>query len=98
MYKELFVTDDLENISEEIVFEELSKIIDDGELEFSETAITVQDIVAIALNKMPPKYICSFVEKKYPRETLRLEIMEMKKLAHIELIKAIEKVNANPHE
>jgi competence protein ComFB len=98
MYKEQFVTDDLENLSEEIVFEELSKIMEEGSHPFSETAVTVQDIAAIALNNMPPKYICSFIEKQYPRQNLQEEVQDLKKYARRQLIKAIKKVNANPHE
>ncbi len=98
MYKEQFVTEDLENLSEEIVFEELSILIEEGQHKFSETAVTVQDIAAIALNNMPPKYICSFIEKQYPRQNLLDEVNDLKKYARRQLIKAIKKVNANPHE
>ena len=98
MYKEQFVTEDLENLSEEIVFEELSVLIDEGQHKFSETAVTVQDIAAIALNNMPPKYICSFIEKQYPRQNLLDEVNDLKKYARRQLIKAIKKVNENPHE
>lgn len=98
MYKEQYVTEDLENLSEEIVFEELSKLIEDGQHTFSQTAVTVQDIAAIALNNMPPKYICSFIEKQYPRQNLLDEVNDLKKYARRQLIKAIKKVNDNPHE
>ena len=46
------------------LFEELSKLLAEGQHKFTETAVTVQDIAAIALNNMPPKYICSFIEKQ----------------------------------
>ncbi len=98
MFKEQFVTEDLDNLSEEIVFEELSGLIDEGKHKFSETAVTVQDIAAIALNNMPPKYICSFIEKQYPRQNLIDEVNDLKKYARRQLIKAIKKVNAHPHE
>ncbi len=98
MYKEKFVTDDLENLSEEIVFHEISKLIEEGVHKFSETAVTVQDIAAIALNNMPPKYICSFIEKQYPRQKLLAEVNDLRKYARRQLIKAIQKVNDNPHE
>jgi len=98
MYKEQFVTEDMENLSEEIVFEELSKLLEEGQHKFSETAVTVQDIAAIALNNMPPKYICSFIEKQYPRQNLLEEVNDLKKYARRQLIKAIKKVNDNPHE
>ena len=98
MYKEQFVTEDMENLSEEIVFEELSKLLEEGQHKFSETAVTVQDIAAIALNNMPPKYICSFIEKQYPRQNLLDEVNDLKKYARRQLIKAIKKVNDHPHE
>ena len=98
MFKEQFITDDMENLSEEIVFEELSKLLEEGQHKFAETAVTVQDIAAIALNNMPPKYICSFIEKQYPRQNLLDEVNDLKKYARRQLIKAIKKVNDNPHE
>lgn len=98
MYKEQFVTDDLENLSEEVVFEQLSILIDEGKYQFSQTPVTVQDIVAIALNNMPPKYICNFIEKQYPRQNLLNELNDLKRYARRQLIKAIKKVNKNPHE
>ena len=98
MYKEQFITEDLENLSEEIVFHEISKLITEGKHKFSETAVTVQDIAAIALNNMPPKYVCSFIEKQYPRQNLLDEVNDLRKYARRQLIKAIKKVNANPHE
>ena len=98
MYKEQYVTDDLENLSEEVVFEELSKLLDEGEHKFSETAVTVQDIAAIALNNIPPKYICSFIEKQHPRQNLLDDVEDLRKYARRQLIKAIKKVNDNPHE
>ena len=98
MFKEQFVTDDLENLSEEIVFEQLSILIDEGKHEFPQTAVSVQDIAAIALNNMPPKYICSFIEKQYPRQNLLDEVNDLKRYARRQLIKAIKKVNENPHE
>ena len=48
MFREQFVTEDLENLSEEIVFEQLSIIIEEGKYEFSKSPISVQDIAAIA--------------------------------------------------
>lgn len=98
MFKDQFITDDMENLSEEIVFEELSILIEEGQHKFPDTAVTVQDIAAIALNNMPPKYICSFIEKRYPRQNLLDEVNDLKKYARRQLIKAIRKVNDNPHE
>ena len=98
MFKEQFVTEDMENLSEEIVFEELSILIEEGQHKFADTPVTVQDVAAIALNNMPPKYVCSFIEKQYPRQNLLDEVNDLKKYARRQLIKAIRKVNDNPHE
>ncbi|MFT5520684.1 MAG: competence protein ComFB [Enterobacterales bacterium] len=98
MYKDQFMTDDMENLSEEIVFEELSKLLEEGQYKFAETTVTIQDIAAIALNNMPPKYVCSFIEKLNPRQNLLDEVNDLKKYARRQLIKAIKKVNDNPHE
>ena len=98
MFKEQFITEDMENLSEEIVFEELSKLQEEGQHKFVETTVAIQDIAAIALNNMPPKYICSFIEKQYPRQNLLDEVNDLKKYARRQLIKAIKKVNENPHE
>ena len=98
MYKAQFITEDMENLSEEIVFEELSKLIEEGQHKFKQNAVAVQDIAAIALNNMPPKYICSFIEKQYPRQNLLDEVNDLKRYARRQLIKAIKKVNENPHE
>ena len=98
MYEEQYVTEDMENLSEEIVFEELSKLIEEGQHKFTETEVSVQDIAAIALNNMPPKYVCNFIEKLNPRQNLLDEVNDLKKYARRQLIKAIKKVNDNPHE
>ena len=74
------------------------KLVEEGKYEFSKSPISVQDIAAIALNNMPPKYICSFIEKQYPRQNLLDEVNDLKKYARRQLIKAIKKVNENPHE
>lgn len=98
MYKEQYMTDDMENLSEEIVFEELTALMEEGKHSFNQSTVTVQDIAAIALNNMPPKYICSFIEKQYPRENLLEEVKDLKKYARRQLIKAIKKVNDHPHD
>jgi len=98
MYKEQFITDDMENLSEEIVFGELTVLMNEGQYKFNDSSVSVQDIAAIALNNMPPKYVCSFIEKQYPRQNLLEEVNDLKKYARRQLIKAIKKVNDHPHD
>ena len=98
MYKEMFVHDELENLCEEIVFEQIYKVIQEGKYDFAQTAVTIQDIAALALNNMPPKYITNFVEKKFPRPGLSQEVNDLKRYARRQVIKAIKKVSENPHD
>ncbi len=98
MAKENFVTDDLQNLSEEIVFEQIASLQQEGHQDLPETDIGIQDIAAIALNQMPPKYICSFIDKLSPRKELLDELQDLRKYARRQLLKAIRKVRQNPHD
>lgn len=97
MYKALYEHDDLVNLSEEIVFEQIHLIIQEGKPAFAATPLNIQDVAAIALNQMPPKYVTSILERHNPSEELREEVMELKKYARRQVVKAINKVNAHPH-
>ena len=55
MYKEMYYHDDLENLAEEIVFEQIHELIQSGEQDFNQSDVNIQDIAAIALNNMPGK-------------------------------------------
>jgi len=98
MAKENFVTDDLENLSEEVVFEQIEQLQNENFKNLPKTDIGIQDIAAIALNNMPPKYICSFIDKTAPRQELLEDLKELRKYARRQLIKAIKKVASNPHD
>lgn len=98
MYKEMYFHDDLENLSEEIVFEQLHKVIESKEIEFSQSEVAIQDVVAIALNNMPAKYVCNFLEKQNPSPGLSDEVKDLKKYARRQVIKAIKRVNQYPHD
>lgn len=97
MYKEKFPHDELENLSEEIVFEELYRLISEDEWDIPEDDISLQDIAAIALNNMPPKYVSSVVEKNYPRQELIDEVRDLKRYARRQVLRALALVKANPH-
>ncbi len=98
MAKEKFVTDDLQNLSEEVVFEQIAILQQEGNKDLPETDIGIQDVAAIALNNMPPKYVCSFIDKISPRKELLDELHDLRKYARRQLLKAIRKVSKNPHD
>ncbi len=98
MYKQMYYTDDLTNMSEEIVFKQLHEIIESGEEEIKPTAITVQDIAAIALNNIPPKYICNVLDKQNFPNSLKAELESLEKFARYQVLKAIQVVRNNPHD
>ena len=98
MYKEMYPHDDLVNLSEELVFEQIHQVIQSGELPFDLSEVSVQDVAAIALNRMPPKYITSILEKQNPSASLREEMDDLRRYARRQIMKAIERVNAHPHD
>ena len=98
MYKNMYYHDDLENLAEEIVFEQIHLLIEDGDSDVPESELSIQDIAAIALNNMPPKYICNFLEKQEPSEQLKEEVKDLRKYAKRQVLKAIKKVKQAPHD
>ena len=98
MYKEKYYHDDLENLAEEIVFEQIDALIEEGEVDVPTSDVSIQDIAAIALNNMPAKYVCNFLEKQSPSEQLREEVKDLKKYAKRQVLKAIKKVKEAPHD
>ncbi len=98
MAKELFITEDLENLSEEIVFEQILLLKEEDNKDLPETDIGIQDVAALALNNMPPKYICSFIDKVQPRQELLDELQDLRKYARRQILKAVRKVSKNPHD
>lgn len=97
MYKEMYPHDDLTNLSEELVFEQIHQLLQEGELP-PMSEVSVQDIAAIALNKMPPKYITSILEKQNPSQSLREEMDDLRRYARRQVIKAAERVKEHPHD
>ncbi len=98
MAKEFFVTDDLENLSEEVVFEQILLLQEEKNKDLPETDIGIQDVAAIVLNNMPPKYICSFIDKVQPRKELLDDLQDLRKYARSQILKAVRKVSKNPHD
>lgn len=93
-YKKRFAHEDLENFSEEIVYEQLASIMDKGEKEFCQCDVCVQDIAAIALNKVPTLYCCSLLEKTSPNDNFLVKIEEVRQQARAALLEAIDVVSA----
>lgn len=96
MYKQMYEHEDLENLTEEVVFEELHRIIEAGE-ELPADPISLQDIVALTLNKVPAKYVTSFVEKLNPRDQQLKELEAIRIQVKAELRLAIDTVKQRPH-
>jgi competence protein ComFB len=98
MYKEMFYHDDLENLAEEVVFEQIHGLIEGNEVDVPTSEVSIQDIAAIALNNMPAKYCCNFLEKREPGEQLQDEVKDLQKYAKRQVLKAIKKVLEVPHD
>ncbi len=98
MYKNMYYHDDLENLAEEIVFEQIHLLTQEVETDMPTSELSIQDIAAIALNNMPPKYICNFLEKQEPSEQLKEEVKDLRKYARRQVLKAIKKVQEAPHD
>ncbi|MBN2139939.1 MAG: late competence development ComFB family protein [Desulfovibrionaceae bacterium] len=94
-YKELFFHEDLENMAEEILFEELHSLIEQGDRDFCTCSVCIQDVAAIVLNKVPPLYSCSILEKTSPNEGFFRRIEEVRGLIRRELPVAIDKVSSS---
>ena len=98
MYKEMYYHDDLENLAEESVFEQIHLLIEDETVDVPTSEVSIQDIAAIALNNMPAKYVCNFLEKREPGEQLSDEVKDLQKYAKRQVLKALKKVQAVPHD
>ena len=96
-FKEHFHTEELENITEDIVFEQLHLLIESGEEPVPTAESCLQDIAAITLNRLKPKYAVCFIDKVNPRTERLDELMELEKQARKELLRAIKIVRDNPH-
>jgi competence protein ComFB len=94
----MYYHDDLENLAEEIVFEQIHLLIEDDKTDVPTSEVSIQDIAAIALNNMPAKYVCNFLEKQEPSEQLKEEVKDLKKYAKRQVLKAIKKVKKLPHD
>jgi len=97
MFKEMYPHDDLENLAEELVFEEIHRLIETREPDFPADEISILDIAAIALNHMPPKYVSSLIEKNNPHDGLVAEVKDLKRYARRQVFRALDKVRKHPH-
>lgn len=94
----MYYHDDLENLAEEVVFEQIHQLIESGNEDMPKSDLSIQDIAAIALNSMPAKYCCNFLEKQAPGEQLQDEVKDLQKYAKRQVLKAIRKVQEIPHD
>lgn len=97
MFKQMYEHEDLENLTEELVFAELHQLIENPDEDFPRDPISIQDIAAITLNHVPAKYVTSFIEKLNPREQQQKELDTIRKQVRDELRKAIAIVRQRPH-
>ncbi len=97
MYKELYPHDDLENLMEELVYQEIDHLIKQG-YDMPGSEISIQDIAAIALNQLPPRYISSILDKKNPSAESLKKLDSYKPLVKEKVLQAIEIVQTNPHD
>jgi len=94
----MYYHEDLENLAEEVVFEQIHALIEDNDVEVPSSEVSIQDIAAIALNNMPAKYVCNFFEKREPGEQLLDEVKDLQKYAKRQVLKAIRTVQDTPHD
>jgi len=97
MYKEMFHTEDLENIIEELVFKELHNIMVSNKVEFCNCRICIQDIAAIVLNRIPARYKNNIIDKMYPNKKEEEKLEKLSILINEQILLAIEKVKEKPH-
>ena len=96
MYKELFYTEDLENEMDELVFMELRNVIDEEKVNFCRCKLCIQDIAAIALNNLRPKYSSNKIERNYMKHQKRVDTTLQMRVKN-EVYRAIDLVNKRPH-
>lgn len=96
---ELFIRSGLENITENIVMEELEKMfekIESGEItKYCECWICLSDVAAIVLNDLKPWYFNNYVDKHSAKNTEMISKLE--KDIPIKIVEAYERVLKNPH-
>lgn len=97
IFKENFFHEDIENMSEEIVFEKLHTIIEKNEVDFCKCKVCIQDIAAIVLNRVPPIYCCNYTDKLFPDGILKLKAEAVEKQVEKEIYKAIDMVKETTH-
>lgn len=93
--KKRFYTEDLENLSEDVVFEAIDRLLADESQVFCRCPICLQDLAAIVLNRVPQLYCCSLLEKNSPNEELARRLARVRELVDLELPAALELVRAS---
>ena len=97
MYKEKYPHDDLENLTEEIVYQQIHHLLEsDASTELTE--VSLQDVAAIALNNLKPLYATSFLDKINPRDEFKKEIASVTEEAAKQVKAAVDRVMEQPHD
>lgn len=86
---------DLENVAEDLVFEQIDALVNDPDKKFCRCNVCLQDMAAIVLNRVPALYSCSILEKNSPGENFGARIEETRKRIAELLPEAIEMVRRN---
>lgn len=95
--KQLYPHHDLENLAEELVYQELDRIIQAQTPEFCRCDVCLQDIVALTLNRIPSLYCSSLADKLNPGPGLRAKLEETRNLIRDVLPESIDQVSAKAH-
>lgn len=96
-HKSLYFHDDLENLSEELVFEEIHRRLQARDIDCCICPICIQDIAAVVLNRIPAVYVTSIIEKTSPSNTLQEKVESVREAIKQELPAAIELVKTCTH-
>lgn len=93
--KKLYEAEDLENVAEDLVFEQIDALVNDGNAKFCRCKVCLQDMAAIVLNRVPALYSCSILEKNSPGDDFSARIEEVRKRISEELPVAMDMVRRN---
>ncbi|MES9997373.1 late competence development ComFB family protein [Desulfovibrio aminophilus] len=87
--------EDLENVAEDMVLARIASLAEDESLEFCRCPVCLQDMAAIVLNRVPPLYCCSLLEKNSPGEDFSRRVDEVRERIEEELPRALELVRSH---
>ncbi len=95
--KEIYPHEDLENLAEDLVYQELDRIISSRAIEFCHCNVCIQDIAALTLNRVPSLYCASMADKLNPGPGLLRKVEEVRNMIRDVLPESIEQVSSKTH-